>query len=414
MKLLERTTGLNLLLSGALLITGFMVMYFLMLFNFRHELDERLYAHKNWITAQLWRGEFIPNAPPLIQVSKVDSLLGRGTIIDEVRLMDPGEGELEKYRQLKTYERVNGINYFMIIRQPLVETDDFLGNIISVLSVLLAILLAIYYWLNKKLYASIWHPFYFGLEQLTAFRLYNDRLPKTVSSSIQEFQQFNNVILRIAHKMLLDFNEVKAFAANASHEMQTPLTIIQSNLEQASQDSQLTKDQSIHIYEALKAVKRLSRLNKNLLMLAKIENQQFDLSQQFDLISLIRETTSDFEDVSEAKRVTCTILGEGLDLIGNRDLTKILLSNLIGNAIKYSVEDSQVSIDLVENKLQIRNMTNYELEDTKRMFERFTKWDASSQSHGLGLSIVKKICGLTEWEVHYHTKKSQHILTVSF
>ena len=125
------------------------------------------------------------------------------------------------------------------------------------------------------------------LEKLRGFRLDKQRLPELSSSGIDEFQMLNESINELVLKNMEVFDSQKQFIENASHEMQTPLAVIQSRLEALIGRAELTQEQAEIVEGLISSTQRLKKLNKTLLLLSKIENRQFLLSDQVDVNQII-------------------------------------------------------------------------------------------------------------------------------
>ena len=136
---------------------------------------------------------------------------------------------------------------------------------------------------------------------------------------------------------IVNKKNLKEFTDNASHELQTPLTIIQSKLENLFQDDTLTDKQSLVLSDLYQHTTRLSRLSQTLLLLSKIENQQYSNTQFLDFKTVIEQKLNQFEDlISDKNIIVQTNFSEIPPLSINPVLADILLSNLICNSIRHN------------------------------------------------------------------------------
>lgn len=234
-------------------------------------------------------------------------------------------------------------------------------------------------------------------------------------SNINEFTELNQAVSLMTTRVSQDYNEIKNFTENASHEIQTPLAIIKSKLELLSQGESMKEEQMNTIQSMQEATNRLSKLNHSLILLTKIDNRQFSEKEEINVGILINKHLSNYEELLAAKLISVTknIVGDVM-LNMNEMLAEILISNLITNAIRHNVENGTIDIELKPHRLLISNTGMTLNADPAEMFERFKKDKVSSESLGLGLSIVKKICERYGYEICYRYADLLHITSISF
>ena len=217
----------------------------------------------------------------------------------------------------------------------------------------------------------------------------------------------------MTNKIQGDYKSLKEFTENASHEIQTPLAIIKSKLELLIQQENFKEEQMQAIQSVYDAANRLSRLNQALILLTKIENHQFEKREQIDLTEVVKKHILNFKELIEAKeiRLNHTIEGD-VKLKINPVLADVLISNLLTNAIKHNVEKGEINLSLSKNELTVSN-TGAELKiNPLELFDRFKKDSVSSESLGLGLSIVKKICDSEKFTISYECLNKLHSLKI--
>ena len=161
--------------------------------------------------------------------------------------------------------------------------------------------------------------------------------------------------------------------------------------------------------------RRLSKLNQSLLLLTKIDNQQFQETEPVDLGIIITKRLDNYEELIASKEISLTRnIKSPFILLMNEILAEVLVSNLITNAIKHNTKNGSIHITLQEKQLAVSNTGSPLTTDPDILFERFKKDKAGSTSLGLGLSIVKKICDQYNFTVRYDSTKSIHTLTILF
>ncbi len=212
-----------------------------------------------------------------------------------------------------------------------------------------------------------------------------------------------------------DYSNIKEYTENASHELQTPLAIINSKMELLLQSQNFDEKQLKAIADAYEASNRLSKLNKTLLLLAKIENRQFPESKTVNPIQLIKNQIETLEDLIVSKKIKITIESEiDINLQMNPYLGEILFSNLIKNAIRHNQNGGNLLIVTSKNQICISN-TGSELKiDKNKLFERFHKQSTSPESLGLGLAIVDKICEIYNFKINYYFENNMHNFVIKF
>lgn len=224
----------------------------------------------------------------------------------------------------------------------------------------------------------------------------------------------NKIIRRQKSKIDRDYNELKEFSENASHEIQTPVAVIHAKLEKLLNSPNLSENEITDIDTVAASAERVSKLNRALLLLAKIDNNQFSLLEVVRAHDIIKENIQQLEDLISANGLKINYELSETNLTGSNLLFQMLISNLLSNAIKYNVENGIIDIDLQNGILFISN-TGKPLKTTpEHLFERFAKDVGQEGGTGLGLAIVKKVCDAHGWHVRYTYDDPYHTLMVNF
>lgn len=268
--------------------------------------------------------------------------------------------------------------------------------------------------INKRISKHLWKPFYNSLEQIRDFNLHQQQPVAFVDTDIEEFTELNRRLKQLISGNIAAYAQQKEFADNASHELQTPLAIVQSKLELLLQSQPLNHTQYELIEDAIRALNRVSRINKNLLLLTKMENSQYMGQEDIDLSELLDNTLQmlmpfiNNKQLKVKKEITpqCYVHG-------NRILVEILVNNLLINAIRYSTEFSNVELTLFNDHFIISNSGQGPLEQDQ-LFKRFGNASSQKPGTGLGLAIVKEICTRYNWEISYDYHNSSHRFMIHF
>jgi signal transduction histidine kinase len=212
-----------------------------------------------------------------------------------------------------------------------------------------------------------------------------------------------------------DYENLKEFTENTSHEIQTPLAIIKSKAELLLQEGNLKPANLEDVGKIYEAANRLSKLKKGLSMLSKIENNQFEEVEPIDVAKFLDKKISNFEELIEMKHIELTKVYNGHPtLILNNTLTYVLITNLINNAIKHNVDNGTIHIKLNDNELTIENTGNPTTEDPEKFFQRFKKGSNAYDSSGLGLALIKKVCEIYQMSIRYTVNENIHKLSIQF
>lgn len=415
MKLLKKTSNAYLLISAMAFLIAGVIIYLTLSYTLDSQINERLGDSQIEIIKKLEKRESILNDPPFREIEEVNVIPVRSKFSSDTMIFDPDEKEAIPYRQAVTYNSVNGKIYHIVIRNALIEKGDILLTIIlTSLSVFILLLIALFI-LNRKLSLRIWNPFYKILNDLKGFSQNNLLFALSYPGEIDEFKELHDTLDKLTRKVVSDYHSLKRFTEDASHEIQTPVAIIQTKLETLIQSPDLGKEQTDLISAISIANSRLSRLTRGLLLLTKIENRQFSDFEECDLTAIIRNQINSMIDSIKEKSLTIEEhLEVNVNLKANSFLTESMVMNLLGNAIRHNKIDGVIIIELDQSSLIIRN-TGYPLAvSPDKLFDRFYKANPGSESLGLGLSIVKKICEVNGWQIVYSFDNDFHVVRVTF
>jgi signal transduction histidine kinase len=181
------------------------------------------------------------------------------------------------------------------------------------------------------------------------------------------------------------------------------------------QRADVTKGQSEILDSLNDAISRLSRLNKNLLLLSKIGYQDFGNKQSIIINHAIEKNLEFFREQAAAKNISIKIeLNDGVDLFSNPMLFEILVSNLFLNAIRHNHMNGSILVSLTDSKMTFINTGKPSALLQDKLFKRFAKTDPSESGNGLGLAIVKKIADMNGWTISYSFSNNLHSFSVLF
>ena len=337
----------------------------------------------------------------------------RDVFIDTMMYMQ-NEKDFEPVRLLRTVFRHNGKYYQMQVITSMVEEDDLIAELFYALLWLYLGLVATIIILNNFLLKSIWRPFYHLLKQIKNFKLDKPTTIEVQKTRIDEFKLLNESIQKLLQTNTDTYNSQKHFIENASHELQTPLAISINKLEALAETGSFSEEELKLLASALDNLERLTRLNKSLLLLSRIENKQYLKEEKININNLVKKIADDFSDQLTYSGLELHINEQDAALVVmNADLATILITNLIKNAIIHNHRDGLINITIHSSSLSVENTGYREALDEQKLFIRFNQQKQAESSTGLGLAIVKAIADLYSFTITY-AYNNRHTITVVF
>lgn len=228
-----------------------------------------------------------------------------------------------------------------------------------------------------------------------------------VATTTTDFRYLDETIHSMMDRMEAVFTKEREFISNVSHQLLTPVSILQTKLENLLNHSNLTEDAEIKLIESQKSLSRLKSIVQSLLLISRIENNQFIRQDSVSIPRLISEVYEEIEDRLEMKRIE--FRSENISPFTfekcNKPLLHTMLFNLINNAIKYTDEGGAIEVSgrMAGGSYELSiqdNGSGIAPENLSVIFSRFKQFRQSDQeSHGLGLPIVKTIADFHSIEV---------------
>lgn len=323
------------------------------------------------------------------------------------------KGETEPARILMTiFQKDDGGYMELVVYTPTIEKYDLqraiLGWIVFLYVLLLLMILAVNAWVFHR----NMRPLYTLLKWLENYRLGSKREPLDESLRIVEFRKLNEAANLFSERSEQLYEQQKLFIGNASHEMQTPLAICRNRLEMLMEDDTLTEKQLSELMKTHRTLENLTRLNKSLLLLCKIENRQFTDVKPICLNELLLHYQDDYKEVYAYRRVQVNVHVEDcFRLEMSESLATVLLTNLLKNAFVHTSEGGIIELTFTAFSFEIRNTGEAPL-DKDRIFERFYKEGKKEGSTGLGLALVDSICKAYRLHLSYRFEDGMHIFTI--
>ncbi len=417
MKLITKTSFYYLILSLVLLTAGGIIFYFLMNNILNEEINEQLSIEKQKVLAHISQKKEMPPASPLADglVSFVPADHAVPEKFTDTILLSPLQDEMLPYRQMLFTVKIKEQYYTAGILKPLIEKDDLMDTILQSLGIIGLALLIIIFTASRWLSAKLWKPFYHTLQMLKNYDVNKNEPLTLTATSTEEFSQLNEATKKMTEKIQGQYRNLKEFTENASHELQTPLAIIRNKLELLLQSENLPLREIKLVQGVYESANRLSKLNHMLLLLAKIENRQFQLEESLNPGELLENKLDYFDEMIRFKNIMVEKkIKEPFTIKMNPQLADILFSNLIGNAINHNVNGGKIIITANENLLVVSNTGSPKSLPIATLFQRYSKESSSAESVGLGLAIVKQICDTYHYSISYSFSTDLHSFILRF
>lgn len=422
--LLSKTTKPFIIYVLIILVISIPAYYLVVDAIWKHELDEhndivarktasqinslKLSEEKLIETIQLWND--VQPSTNIRKLEKNDNLKDSIFIVEKPHDFLHFE-EIDRFRCLSKVIYLNKKPYRFNIETNIEETQETIFFISITTVFLFVMIVGGLLFLNRRLSKSVWKPFRETLDQLKTFSLNNQTKIEFSKTDVSEFDELNQSLTKLIEHNVSVYKTQKEFTENASHELQTPLAILKNKLDILLQNQDLTEKQYQIAEEMNRALSRSSRINKNLLLLAKIDNKQFD-SETFHLDKVLNQSLEILQEHFEQKNISVkTEISDNVKVNGNIGLTEVLINNLIINAIRHTSINGSILIRLSQSEFEVSNSGTGKL-NGDLLFKRFSRFSKDNNGSGLGLAIVQEICKSQNWTIDYRFENNNHIFSV--
>jgi len=417
MKLLDKSTRYYLVYSFFVFAVGSVFFYFSIQQVIYDGIDEALHQEKLILVNNLKYEKQIDS----LKLNDVTRIKRLGTsyhsVYDKYYTLSPKRDSTisDNHRQLESVFKHDGVFYELRIKQSLVKEEELIQSIVPVGIVMFMILLVGILGISNFISVRVWAPFYGIIDQLRNYDIKKGNIVKYEKMSIIEFDRLSNDLFVMTSKINEDYKMQKEFNENFSHELQTPLAIIQNNLENMIQSPNLKEEEMTHVSAILEAVKRITSLSKGLLLLSQIGNNQFLDVSSVDVVAVTKKIIAFYSGIIEDQNISVKEhYNVSVFIKANQTLIDILITNIISNAIRHNIDTGTIAIEISMDKLVVTNSGKPLMGDVNTIFDRFVKLGEKKNSIGLGLPIVKKICEVSGFTVSYENNDDEHVVTVHF
>ncbi len=349
-------------------------------------------------------------------VVPLQKLQAEARTFSDTLVMHSQLNRMEPHLRLDAIKNVEGKSYSISLYDVIIEEDDIRDGITESLTTMYLILLTAVLVIGFAASYFILRPFNLTLAEIKRFSLRNPHQRTSFPSSrVTEFKKLNSFLTEMTDKVKRDYQSLKEFSENASHEFQTPIAIVQSKLEVLLDDESLSETQIEQLSSIQNAVRRLSNMSNSLALLTKIENNEFINVEKIDINALLSSLLDEFKELLDLKQLSLKAsLDHEVHLEADQVLIELMFTNLMNNAIRHNWEGGHIEVKLLQDQVMISNSGPGLKGDPKELFQRFKKSNQSSASMGLGLAIVKKICDFYAYEINYGEEQEIHTIHIRF
>ena len=237
--------------------------------------------------------------------------------------------------------------------------------------------------------------------------------PVPCNTDVVEFRKLADTVGKAVDRIEHEYEERKIFIGNASHELQTPLAVCSNRLEMLLDRPDLSEEMAEEMVKLHRSLQHLIRLNKTLLLLSRIENDQFPATDEVDITSLLRDSLELNAEIYSYKSIVSSIDVQGNFICSiNEQMASILVGNLLKNAYVHSSPETEIRIEVSEKGFSIENQGDVSL-DKGRIFHRFYLPGGRREgSTGLGLALAYSVCERSGLSLNYDFQENRHKFSV--
>lgn len=315
---------------------------------------------------------------------------------------------------VSSFYSINNTRYQISSYNYVTKSDQILSGMMNALIVKMILIIFCVGITARLLSRYVLYPFRQTMHIINNFDLKRKERIQLPETSTREFKELNSFLAKMTDKAMEDYASVKEFSENASHELQTPLAVIRSKLELLA-ETRIDACQAELIADTQHAIDKLSRINRSLALLTKLDNQEYTTSEDIKICRITKDVLAAYEDWITLRNIRVTTeLAKNVPLRIHPALAEMLLNNLLSNAIRHNVEHGSIAITLSPTQLCIINTGLPPEIPTEELFLRFKKSNQSADSIGLGLAIVKQICEVSQFRIQYDYEQGMHRINICF
>ena len=410
MKLLTKTSLNFISVSVLFFLVGSVVMYFSVRNIIQQDLQEQLLEEKSNFIYTANENKIKELYSDLLSVQKTQKNI-LSSFSDSVLIV---HNKYILYRKLQFSYLKDGQDYKVSILKSQSQSDILIMKIVIMNVGFAMFFFLIVFFVNRSSIKNALKVFYSTMNKLEGFQVNKNQNLALDTAQVEEVKQLNTVFENMSAQIRKDFEVQKEYTENVTHELQTPLSVISTKVDELMQSDNLTKEQMEQLALLMETTNRLSKINKSLIFLTKIDNRFYTEKSNILLNDLINEKLDIFKEAIKEKSIQVEV--KSLDpthVYMDKYLAETLVVNLLKNAIIHNQLGGKLQIILSNNSLVITNSGEHLSFSESDIFKRFSRSEQTKKGLGIGLSIVKRICDLYNFNINYQFCK-EHIFTLDF
>ena len=419
MRLLKKYRGFTYTSLCVVVLIGAIVNYYLFRYSIHRTTDEVLneyridiedYASHHGTLEPLIAvnskfGEIVPLVPSS-DVADID------VSITDTLVYSHYQEEMVVYRKLIFPILTPQQKYVVQLMLPALEEDDLLQTVIISLVLFVVLFILMTTLTDMAFTRQIFRPFHSILELIKTYDI--DKRSKITfeESPIDEFKELGQILTEMTDKINAGYYEMKEFLEYTSHEIQTPLSIIQLKLDVLNQQNFQNKEVLDSLYSIQNSLNRVVRFNRSILFLTKVRNNQFPKNKRIDLRVNLSQQLRGYEELLSMRGIRVFQNSASPFVLQLHPLlAEHLVQNILTNAIKHNCDGGWIRIDLTVDSMVVTNTFDGAM-PRGDIFEKYTHGYDKKGSTGLGLSIVKAICEKNDIGFSYRISEKEFSLTI--
>jgi signal transduction histidine kinase len=388
--------------------------YFVIQHLVNKEVEEILLHEQERIEFHLARDGVVPDSNYLFEITPVGEDFEITKAFKDTVLFEAYADKRIPYRTFNFTSTIDSQPVKISLKHVLLEINELIWLLFLSTNFIILLLVTGLYFINRKIYKWAWNPFFKNLSRLKKYGVTQKEPIELDVSKITEFEELNQVVVALMDQVRKDFQNLKEFNENISHEIQTPLAVIRNKVVLLLESKNLDEKERERMQAVYQEINKLSKIGKSLTLISRIENQEFKRQDSVDVGVSIENILSNMEEIINFKHIDVSVDLQPVTVECDHILADILFTNLIKNAVQHNTDGGHISIRLTTEKLEITNSGEITELSPEKLFSRFQKGSSAKDSLGLGLAINQKICEIYGFRLVYTQNEEIHTFSLYF
>ncbi len=350
------------------------------------------------------------------KITKEEASLMENMSFKDTNVFITARNETEPCKRLIVpFYDINNNYYKLTIYTPTIEKIELKERILFLLSLIVIILIISVISIYFAVYRKTFNPLYALLNWHRNYQLGGNKqtFPEN-KSNIKEIQELFDAAKTSTQRAEEAYQQQKLFLGHASHEIQTPLAVSITQLESLLEDESLNEEQMTKIFTTISTLRKMTKMNKSLLLLSKIENNQFNNKELTNINAIIHEKIDLFKETFSQKEINIKINEKDtLEIEIDNILCDMLINNLLKNSFIHNIQGGDIIIEINKDSLIFSNSGKPTALNEKMIFNYFYKESNEQNSSGLGLVLIKSICKKNNLNIDYQFIEKKHTFLIT-